>query len=375
MALSIDDLIAAELYDPAASDAEERLNLLRVLESRGGTIEQMAQADRSGRLQRLAAELLVYGDVPRLTAAEVSTAAGVEPERFKELWRAAGFPDPADDDRRFSQAEVDLVRTVELAAELFGHAATMQLLRVIGSSVSRVADAAVSTFITTIGASSFAADPTTTALAKANESAVALIPQMSEVMMDLLRQHLVDAARPNVTGVSSGFETTTAAVGFVDVVGSTGLALHLPLGDIGNAIGEFEEHAADVVAANNGRVVKFIGDEVMFRVHDPAAACRIALDIVERFSHDAVLPGVRAAIAFGPLLVKDGDYFGPIVNLAARATKLAPPGGIVATDEVRAAVPPTSGIEFEVMPARELKGFDEAVTLYGVTAAIGPSRR
>ena len=101
---------------------------------------------------------------------------------------------------------------------------------------------------------------------------------MSEVMVDLLRQHLVDAARPNVTGLTSGFETVTAAVGFVDVVGSTGLAQHLPLGDIGTAIGVFEEHAADVVAANNGRVVKFIGDEVMFRVHDPAAACRIALD-------------------------------------------------------------------------------------------------
>ena len=48
------------------------------------------------------------------------------------------------------------MRTVELAGELFGEAATMQLLRVIGSSVSRVADAAVSTFITTIGAASVA---------------------------------------------------------------------------------------------------------------------------------------------------------------------------------------------------------------------------
>ena len=366
MALTIDELVAAGLYDPAAADANERLNLLRVLEGRGGTIEQMTHADRGGRLQRLAAELLVYGDVQRLTADEVATAAGVDVERFRQLWRAAGFADPADDDRRFSQDEVELVRTAELAGELFGQTATMQLLRVIGSSVSRIADAAVSTFITTIGAASVAADPTTTALAEANESAVALIPQMSEVMLDLLRQHLVDAARPNVTGLTSGFETVTAAVGFVDVVGSTGLALHLPLGDIGSAIGVFEEHAADVVAANNGRVVKFIGDEVMFRVHDPAAACRIALDIVKRFSDDSVLPGVRAAIAFGSLLVRDGDYFGPIVNLAARATKLAAPGGVVATEEVRAAVPDAAGIDFEVMAARELRGFDDAVTLYSV---------
>ena len=366
--LSVDELVAAGLYDPAATDATERLNLLRVLEARGGTIEQMAHADRSGRLQRLAAELLVYGGAKRLTADEVSRAAGVGVERVREVWRAAGFPDPADDDRRFSQAEVELVRTVELASGMFGDAATMQLLRVVGSSCSRIADAAVSTFITTIGAASVAADPTTTALAEANESAVALIPQMSEVMIGLFRQHLVDAARPNVTGVTSGFETITAAVGFVDVVGSTGLALQLPLSDIGTAIGAFEEQAADVVAANNGRVVKFIGDEVMFRVLDPVGACRIALEIVERFSDDAVLPGVRAAIAFGPLLVRDGDYFGPIVNLAARATKLAPPGGVVATEGLRVAVPDAIGMDFEVMAARELKGFDDAVTLYAVTS-------
>ena len=97
---------------------------------------------------------------------------------------------------------------------------------------------------------------------------------------------------------------------------------------------------------------------------------------MERFSDDAVLPGVRAAIAFGPLLVRDGDYFGPIVNLAARATKLAAPGGVVATEEVRAAVPDAVGIDFEVMAARELKGFDEAVTLYAVTtASVGVDER
>jgi class 3 adenylate cyclase len=122
--------------------------------------------------------------------------------------------------------------------------------------------------------------------------------------------------------------------GFVDVVGSTGLVTHLPLGDIGRAIASFEEHAANAVAASGGRVVKFIGDEVMFRVHDPAAACHVALTIVARFSDDEVLPGARAAVAFGDLLVRDGDYFGPVVNVAARATKLARPGTVLATASV-----------------------------------------
>jgi adenylate cyclase len=366
VALTIDELTAAGLYDSDAPDADERLSLLRALESRGGTLEHMVSAQRSGRLQRLAAELLVYGDIERLTAAQVASAAGVEPDRFSEVWRAAGFPHPAPDDLRFSNAEVELVRTVELAADLFGDAATMQLVRVVGSSVSRIADAAVSTFVTTIGARSVAADAAATALAEANEAAIALFPQLSETMAQLLRQHLIEASRPTISASTAGYDSVVAAIGFVDVVGSTGLALRVPLEDIGRAIEAFEQHAADVVAANHGRVVKFIGDEVMFRVHDAASACRIALEIVDRFSNDPLLPGVRAAVAFGDLLVRDGDYFGPVVNLAARATKLAPPGGVVATEEARAAALPTGAFAFELMPARSLKGFDEPVTLYTI---------
>jgi adenylate cyclase len=364
--VDVDRLVAAGLYDPGAPDAVEQLDLLRLLEARGGTIEQMVRANEAGRLSRLATELLVVTAPDRYTAAEVAARAGVGVDRFIELWRAAGFADPAPDDVRFTESEVELVRTFEAAAGLFGEAATMQLLRVIGASVSRVADAAASTFITTLGASAMAADPVKGALAEANLTATALFPQLSAVMDGLLRHHLVGAARPNVTGVSSGFETVTATVGFVDVVGSTGLTTHFPLGDIGRAIASFEEHAADAVAASGGRVVKFIGDEVMFRVHDPAAACHVALTIVARLSDDEVLPGARAAVAFGDLLVRDGDYFGPVVNVAARATKLARPGTVLATAPVRDAVPAAAGLRFVAVPPRRLKGFDNPVTLFAV---------
>jgi class 3 adenylate cyclase len=367
--LDVDRLVAAGLYDPGAPDAGEQLNLLRLIEARGGTIEQMVRVNEAGRLSRLAAELLVVAGQDRYTAAEVAARADVRIDRFIELWRAAGFADPEPDDVRFTDAEVELVRTFDAASGLFGEAATMQLLRVVGASVSRVADATVSTFITTLGASAMAADPVTGALAEANLAAAELFPRLSAAMDGLLRHHLVDAARPNVTGVSSGFETVTATVGFVDVVGSTGLATHLPLGDIGRSIASFEEHAANAVAASGGRVVKFIGDEVMFRVHDPAAACFVALTIVARFSDDDVLPGARAGVAVGDLLVRDVDYFGPVVNVAARATKLARPGTVLATAPVRDAVPEAAGLRLVAVPPRRLKGFDAI----HVSLHIGPA--
>jgi hypothetical protein len=101
--LDVDQLVAAGFLDPGAPDAVEQLNLLRLLEARGGTIEQIVGANEAGRLSRLAAELLVVTGPDRYTAAEVAARAGVGVDRFIEQWRAAGFADPAPDDARFTR--------------------------------------------------------------------------------------------------------------------------------------------------------------------------------------------------------------------------------------------------------------------------------
>jgi class 3 adenylate cyclase len=364
--IDVDELRALGLYDPAAPDAGQRLRHLMLLAARGATVEQMTAADRSGRLARLAAELLVLEGPDRYTAAELAEAAGVDLDRVLLLWQAAGFPEPASEDARFTAAEVEMVRITDAGAALFGEAAALQLLRVVGASMARVADASASTFITTVGAALVETDAAGEPLTEANLAAAALLPQMSMVMDGLLRQHLVEASRFDVSMTSSGFETSLTTVGFADIVGSTALASELALGEVGRAIASFERHAADVVTSEGGRVVKFIGDEVMFTVRDAAAACRAALAIVEHSSQDDVLSGVRAGIAHGDVLVRDADYFGPVVNLAARATKLARPGSVVASGAVRDAADPAADLRFTPLPARKLKGIAELVELYRV---------
>jgi class 3 adenylate cyclase len=371
---SVDDLRAAGLYDPAAPDAHVQLNVLRLISARGGTIEQMVAAAESGRLSRLAVELLFLPRSGRATLAEVADAAGIPAERMRALWRAAGFPDVADDDRRFTPAEVDVVRTFEAGAALFGEAAAMQLLRVVGSAMARIADATVSTFVTTVGAAAMAADPESRALEEANSSAAALVPQLQEVMDALLRQHLVQAARPNITGVApAGYEVMPLAVGFVDIVGSAALAQHVALDELGAAVAAFERGAADEIVAAGGRVVKFIGDEVMFSVPSARAGCEIADAIVRCFVDDAVLPGVRGGVAHGDVMMRDADCFGPVVNLAARAVKVARPGTVVVSGAARDAAD-AEGVDlaFTPLPAATLKGFDAPVPLYeirGVSAS------
>jgi len=137
---------------------------------------------------------------------------------------------------------------------------------------------------------------------------------------------------------------------------------------LGAALTEFEETAADCVVGHGGRVVKLIGDEIMFVVGDPVAACAMALDIVAALEHHAVLPRVRGGLADGEVLTFGGDCFGPVVNLAARLVKEAEPGGVVVDPEIRRLVESTSpGYRFDTIGERALVGFEANLELAVVT--------
>jgi adenylate cyclase len=354
-----EELIAAGLYDPDAPDAQEQLHHLRVIAVRGGTVEDMLAAKRRGAIDRLAAELLFLPPGPRYTVVELAERAGVDVEVARELRRACGLPEVDDDDPRFTDGDVRVVQAVEAAAALFGRPATVQLLRVTASSMARVADASVSTFVTTVGATASAmADD---ALLAANHAAMGLYEELLAVMDAVLRQHLVHQARPNISEAHAGFEARDGAVAFVDVVGSTSLVQRLPLADVGRAIADFESTAADLVTAGRGRVVKFVGDEVMYRTGTVAEAGDVALQLVECFAGDPVLPGVRAGVAGGRLLLRDGDCFGPVVNLAARAVKAATPGAVVIAS--LGALEALHGLHVQPLPPADLAGFDGPVQL------------
>ena len=106
-------------------------------------------------------------------------------------------------------------------------------------------------------------------------------------------------------------------------------------------------------------MVKLIGDEVLYTACDAGAACTIALNLAATFTDHPVVPQVRAGVAGGAVLLRDGDVFGPVVNLAARAVKIAAAGEVVAPSAVAAA----AGIQAEPMPQHQLKGFDDDVEL------------
>ena len=122
------------------------------------------------------------------------------------------------------------------------------------------------------------------------------------------------------------------------------------------------------MAARGGRIVKHIGDEVMFVDADPATACDIALRA--RRDASAARPGSspHAGVGFGPLVARGGDYYGSVVNLASRIADLAVPGEVLVTEELqRAAVGCRGLVRFEPAGRRMLKGFAEPIPLWSVT--------
>jgi adenylate cyclase len=117
-------------------------------------------------------------------------------------------------------------------------------------------------------------------------------------------------------------------------------------------VARFEELAHDTVVALGGRVVRMIGDEVMFVVPTADSGAQIGLSLAEAYSDDYLLSDVRVALAVGPVLVKDGDYYGPVVNLASRLVNVAHPGTVLVSDEFRDALADEGATDIDTRPLR-----------------------
>ena len=355
------ELHALGVYDPAAPDAPERLQLLYFLIDLGASADELVQYKEN--LPQLAGTLAIRGG-PVLSVEEVAARAGISVKEVRRVVRLAGLPDPEPGARVLTEGFVELATGMHGVAEVFGEEAGYQLLRVLGSAMARVADAVTSAFVVNVGPAALR-DAAALGLARASVDAAELLPFVPPALDTLFRQQLLTAQRMlDLDADQVGYDTQTLVVGFVDLVGSTELSEQLSAHDLGVNLTTFENIATDTVTAGGGRVIKLIGDEILYTAPDAPAGAAVALDLARRFSEHPVVPPVRAGLAGGTVLLRDGDAFGPVVNLAARAVKAAPPGAVVATF----AVATESGFEYEPCGHQRLKGIAEPVELFRLIA-------
>ena len=168
--------------------------------------------------------------------------------------------------------------------------------------------------------------------------------------------------------LAEGVDARQLAIGFADLVGSTTLADNRSLADLNAALDAFERTASDTIAAHGGRVVKFIGDEVMFRADTADAACTVAVGLVDAVRSDPLLPPLRVGVAFGEVLSREGDFYGPIVNLAARVTKLAPLHGVVVTLHIVEGLQTQDDFAIHPLGSIEMQGISDPVELAALSS-------
>jgi adenylate cyclase len=317
-----------------AADASARAALRAMLEALGTDPAEIDKADADGTLILLSVEKLIVPEPARYDMAEMTARTGLSEDLVSQLWRSLGHAAPLPGERVFTETDVEIMAKVGdlLAADENTTPLVLQMSRVIGSSIARIASAQIDAIS---GPSGWSGPRGHDAIGSERvvRNTGALLPVMPRVLESAWRRHLQDAARRRILQVT-GDEQPSVVVGFADLVGFTALSQQVNDVELAGIVDQFEDLVFDVITTGGGRVVKTIGDEVMFSVGTAKAAAEIALSLVEGTRASDELSDVRVGLAFGPVLEREGDLYGPVVNLASRVTVVALPGTVVVGPEV-----------------------------------------
>ena len=267
---------------------------------------------------RLASEHVLWGPMrPELTAAEVAGQVGLDPETVRRWWMRLGFPDPGDR-IEFRAADLELFRAGAAALEFFGAGAIEHFIVMIGLSSRRISEAA-----TAMGVAQVAdhPEPTLSASIEASATTASLFRLIPDLVLPVVLLRGLEAANDSANAqAESGRQM---CVGFCDLVGSTALLNSADPAPAMAALAAFEVVANDLAVQHGGRVVKFVGDEVMYTTLSPDRAVSIGRALLEWVSVHPALGAARVGIAMGEVVQRDGDVFGPTVNRAARLAAAA----------------------------------------------------
>jgi len=335
------------------------------LVAQGADPERAERAVAKGTADALVSDLTLMRGAD-LSAREVAARAGVELDKTLMSFHLLGVAVPDLDAPQFTEGDAVLIARLATAIDV-GIVRGDDLLRVVAGAMERIAEAALAVYVQGQDVDLRRRWAAPLECAQSNAQAVELALELGVGLGPVFRHHMRQAmARQRVfqEGVSRR-EMARLAVGFVDLVGSTALQADLDPVELGEQVGRFEARAFEVITAGGGRLVKFIGDELMVAVADPLAGCRIVVDLIDAFTDDGTQP--RAGLVYGEVLFRHGDYYGPVVNLAARLVDAAIPGEALVDASVVEAVK-DEALSFEGAGRRLLKGLAAPVAVWSLAA-------
>lgn len=304
-------------------------------------------------------ERVLLGEEPELTAAEAAEQAGIPLDQARRLWRTLGFPERGDD-RAYTTSDVEALREVRGAIDdgFLDLDLALNVARGVGLSLARLADwevGALSQRVTDIvrdlEPSAFDRDPATWFVEH-------YASRFETLLLYAWRRHLTAAVARMAAAraIDDDPQISELTVGFADIVSFTALSNEISREKVGDLVELFEARCGDVIAAQSGRLIKSMGDAVLFVNDDPMRAFATAEGIITVIGRDSRMPDVRVGLATGSVVLRLGDVFGPPVNLAARLTQVARRNRII-VDRATADLLPADQIETRSLPERPVRGF------------------
>lgn len=338
----------------------------------------------------------LLGEPRTMRRRQVSAAAEVSLLSARRFWHALGFPNVGDEDTVFTAADLQALRSVVgLVREgVFEETTALSMIRALGRTTDRLAvwqtqlmaealgdlpevDARTG-LLDADGASSDTSravpDPATARAAALRLTEIA--DRLEPLLVYAWRRHLSAAISRMVADAEPADDHTgiVRSVGFADLVSFTTLVRRMSERQLAQVVQRFEALTSDVVTAHGGRVIKTVGDEVLFVTIGTAPAAAIALDLVQAMGDDDFLPDVRVGMAFGHVVSRLGDVFGTTVNRASRLTGVARPGTVLVDDALAASLASLSGFEMSPLRRRTLRGIGP-VTPWELRRAEQAARR
>jgi class 3 adenylate cyclase len=275
--------------------------------------------------------------------------------------------------------DVRLARSlVETARRLGGVELVTRIARAYGDTARRAAESGVAMFADNVNSPIVNARASDAERMEVNRLAAQLMASSEVLLGELYRRHLEHAllrawavsaetfldqigvrpARPQLHGLA-----------FVDLTGYAALTQRTGDSTAVRLAEQLAELADGAAGAHGGRVVKLLGDGAMLHFDDGSSAVRGALALVGAIA-GSDLPPAHAGVHAGPVIERDGDYFGRTVNLAARISAQAAPGQTLVSAEV--AAEPVAAIHFRAIGERDLKGVG-MMSLYEATVRSSPT--
>ncbi|HWN36827.1 MAG TPA: adenylate/guanylate cyclase domain-containing protein [Pseudonocardia sp.] len=265
----------------------------------------------------------------RYTRNDVHALTGIPDERARQLWRSLGFADVAEDDVMFTETDLAAIGRLEQLRGTGLVSTDLQdaVIRSMAQAMSGLATWQVELLYQILRERQGTDEEWPVDLRK-------LLTSLESLQNYVWRRHLAVAAGRLLATAPDEADIRTLVVGSSDLVGFTRMSRRLSPTQLIELVELFHGIAANVVADHRGRIVKTVGDAVLFVTDRPEDAAELGLDLIDRTVAASGLPELRTGLAIGRTLTRFGDIYGEVVETASRLCTHARPGRVLVDHEL-----------------------------------------